>query len=132
MAAKNTCILYGDIIEYVEGNDALSDAQVAELYRAQLAYINGRDVVIKDPEVKGIWRFVKSRIDKDNKLYENKCERNKANAAKSKPTQATASETERPQANATERSHSLPNATERKRIGSDKKNNSEVVTISLF
>ena len=60
-AIKNT-ILYGDLIELVEGDDALSDAQIAELYRAQLAYINGRDVVIKDPEVKGIWRFVKSRI----------------------------------------------------------------------
>lgn len=79
-AEKNTCILYGDIIEYVEGDDALSDAQVAELFRVYLAYANGKAVKISDPEVKGIWRTIKSRVDKANANYAEKCERLKENA----------------------------------------------------
>ena len=78
-AEKNTCILYGDIIEYVEGDDALSDAQAAELFRVYLAYANGKEVKISDPEVKGIWRFIKSRVDKDNVKYEEKCEQLREN-----------------------------------------------------
>ena len=79
---KNTCILHGDMIEYIRGDDALSDSQTAELFRAYLSYINNEDVVITDAEVKGIWRMAKSQIDRDNTAYAERCKKAAENIKK--------------------------------------------------
>lgn len=70
---KNTCILYGDMLEYAKGDNALTDLQLAELFKAYLFYINDEEFIVTDPEVRGIWRMAKSQIDRDNAAYNERC-----------------------------------------------------------
>lgn len=100
MADHKSFIMYKDVLEYAED---LSNEQLGELYRAQLMYANGKDVEITDPEVKGVWRGIKHRMDKDAEAYQIKCEKNAANR---KGTSTTVNERERPSTTVNERERS--------------------------
>lgn len=57
--------------------DGLTDAQVGQLFRAMVNYENGKEVEISDPEVKGLWRGEKQKLDKADEKYRQTCEKNR-------------------------------------------------------
>lgn len=87
MGNKNSFIMYADAIEYTAG---MTDAQLGQLYRAQLQYANGIEPEITDDEVKGLWRIIKHQMNVNSDKYESKCEKMRANASKRKQKQAIA------------------------------------------
>lgn len=74
-------VVYSDTIEYIDG---LTDAQIGQLFKAQLQYANGIVPEIEDPEVRGVWRVVKHQMDVNREKYDSKCRQMRANATKSK------------------------------------------------
>lgn len=62
--------------------EGLSDEQLGQLFRAMLDHANGREAIIKDPEVKGIWRNTKRMMDISEERYQKKCEQNSRNATR--------------------------------------------------
>lgn len=68
---KNSFIVYTDNTEYM---DVLSDEQVGQLYRAQIAYAKGEDVDIPDLTVKALFMLMKGQMDRDNEKYQKKVE----------------------------------------------------------
>ena len=72
-------VVYGDIKESL---DELTDEQVATLFRGMVDY----HVTGKEPKFKGVLKFVfipiKQQMDRNTEKYEQRCERNRANANK--------------------------------------------------
>lgn len=88
---KNSFVVYTEILEYAGD---LTDEQLGQLYRAQLTYATGGTPVVTDPEVRGIWRVMKHRMDVDAEKYESKCQQLRANASKCKQMQADATKSQ--------------------------------------
>lgn len=89
---RSSFVVYAETLDYAGD---LTDAQLGQLYRAQLTYATGGTPVVTDPEVRGIWRVVKHRMDVDAEKYESKCQQARANASGRKRTQADATESQR-------------------------------------
>lgn len=60
---KKSFIACSDVIDCVAG---MTDAQIGQLYKAQLRYANGLEPGIADAEVKGLWRVIKKRMDEED------------------------------------------------------------------
>ena len=86
---KQSFIVYTDNIEYLE---ELTDAQVGQLYKAQIAYSRGEEPEISDPMVRLVFKMLKGQMDRDSEKYEGiVAQRKKAgeNGAKKKWQDAT-------------------------------------------
>lgn len=77
---KNSFIVYTDNLEYLE---ELSDAQLGQLYRAQILYAKGEQPKIEDQLVRLAFKVIKGQMDRNAQKYEEKCKRiEKINEAK--------------------------------------------------
>lgn len=65
-------LVYKDID--IEG---LTNNQLGELFKAMIDHANDREVKIDDPEVKGMWREIKKKMDASEEEYKKKCATNK-------------------------------------------------------
>lgn len=88
---RSSFVVYAETLDYAGD---LTDAQLGQLYRAQLTYATGGTPVVTDPEVRGIWRVVKHRMDVDAEKYESKCQQLRANASRYKQMQADATKSQ--------------------------------------
>ena len=87
-----------------------------ELMDALVEYfITGEEPTFANAALGGLFFLFKCRMDADGQIYDEKCEKNRANASKRKKSKANANEEEQSQANANERKRTLTNANERKR-----------------
>ncbi len=64
---KQSFIVYTDNIEYLE---ELTDAQIGQLYMAQIRYSRGEEPEISDPMVRLVFKMLKGQIDRDTEKYE--------------------------------------------------------------
>lgn len=69
---KKTFLVYKDID--IEG---LTKFQLGDLFQAMIDHANNREVAIEDPEVKGMWREIKKKMDSSDEEYKKKCATNK-------------------------------------------------------
>ena len=67
---KQSFIVYTDNIEYLE---ELSDAQIGQLYKAQIAYSRGEYPEITDPMVRFAFKVIKGQMDRDNAKWQETC-----------------------------------------------------------
>lgn len=94
MAINSYVCLYSS---YLETLKPFTDAEIGRIVMAMLTYAGTG----QEPEFSGnerfIWPSIKSQIDRDQKAYQNKCEKNQLNGAKGgRPKNRTViSETER-------------------------------------
>ena len=88
---KRSFVVYAEVIEYAGD---LTDEQLGQLYRAQLQYACGIIPEVRDPEVRGIWRGIRHRMDKDAERYESKCQQMRANGSKRKQMVADATKSQ--------------------------------------
>lgn len=72
LMTDKTFIVWKDVP--IEG---LTDAQIGQLFKAMVNYENGKEVNITDPEVKGLWRGEKQKLDKADESYKQTCENNR-------------------------------------------------------
>lgn len=64
---KQSFIVYTDNTEYLE---ELTDAQVGQLYKAQITYSRGEDPEISDPMVRLVFKMLKGQMNRDSERYE--------------------------------------------------------------
>lgn len=69
---KKAFLVYKDID--IEG---LTKLQLGDLFKAMIDHANEREVEIDDPEVKGMWREIKKKMDSADEEYKKKCATNK-------------------------------------------------------
>lgn len=60
----------------------MTDEQAGKLIKAIYAYQKGEEYEITDALLLGVFQMIKAKFDADRKLYEEKCEKNRANGAK--------------------------------------------------
>lgn len=60
----------------------MTDEQAGKLIKAIYAYQKGEEYEITDTLLLGVFQMIKAKFDADRKLYEEKCEKNRANGAK--------------------------------------------------
>lgn len=91
---KRTFLMYGEWQPLLEG---MSDEQAGQLFKKIYAYQTGKEYEIQDALILGVFNMIKAKFDADRKLYDEKCEKNRANGAKGgRPKkQEKAKETER-------------------------------------
>ncbi len=79
MAINSYVCLY---ISYLETLKPFTDAEIGRIVMAMLTYAETG----QEPEFPGnerfIWPSIKSQIDRDQKSYQDKCEKNRLNGAK--------------------------------------------------
>lgn len=76
---KNSFIIY---TEYREQIDLLNNEQKGILLDSLLRYQDGDELPEMDGMVQMCFSFIKARMDRDAKAYEEKCEKNRANVQK--------------------------------------------------
>lgn len=64
---KQSFIVYTDNTEYLE---ELTDAQVGQLYKAQITYSRGEEPEISDPMVRLVFKMLKGQMNRDSERYE--------------------------------------------------------------
>lgn len=91
---KRTFLMYSEWQPLLEG---MSDEQAGQLFKKIYAYQTGKEYEIQDALILGVFNMIKAKFDADRKLYDEKCEKNRANGAKGgRPKkQEKAKETER-------------------------------------
>lgn len=91
---KRTFLMYSEWQPLLEG---MSDEQAGQLFKKIYAYQTGNEYEIQDALILGVFNMIKAKFDADRKLYDEKCEKNRANGAKGgRPKkQEKAKETER-------------------------------------
>lgn len=72
-------------------------------------FLTGIAPTFDNPAVAGMFTMFKNRMDADDKHYEDKCEKNRANASKRKQSQANVTDGKQTQAIASERKQSQAN-----------------------
>ena len=83
--------------EYVEHVELLTNAEAGMLFKCILAKANDMDISVDIPSsVKMAFSFIAMRMDRDEKAYRDKCEKNRTNGANGgRPKKAVSEETER-------------------------------------
>jgi hypothetical protein len=76
---KRTFLMYGEWQPLLEG---MSDEQAGQLFKKIYAYQTGKEYEIQDALILGVFNRIKAKFDADRKLYDEKCEKNRANGAK--------------------------------------------------
>ena len=76
---KDSFVAY---VGWSESTETLSDAQAGQLFRAVFRYTaTGEAVVIDDPAVAMAFQFIRRDIDRDARLYNERCEANRENGS---------------------------------------------------
>lgn len=89
MKEKKSFLVYFD---WEAPFDCIDDESLGELFRAIMKYAkNGEAPEFADPTLYIIFSFVKTTIDRDYALYEEKCKKNSENAKKGASAKANAS-----------------------------------------
>lgn len=76
---KRTFLMYSEWHPLLEG---MSDEQAGQLFKKIYAYQTGKEYEIQDALILGVFNMIKAKFDADRKLYDEKCEKNRANGAK--------------------------------------------------
>lgn len=76
---KRTFLMYSEWQPLLEG---MSDEQAGQLFKKIYAYQTGKEYEIQDALILGVFNMIKAKFDADRKLYDEKCEKNRANGAK--------------------------------------------------
>ena len=76
---RRAFLMYAEWHPLLEG---MTDEQAGKLIKAIYAYQKGEEYEITDALLLGVFQMIKAKFDADRKLYEEKCEKNRANGAK--------------------------------------------------
>lgn len=76
---KRTFLMYSEWQPLLEG---MSDEQAGQLFKKIYTYQTGKEYEIQDALILGVFNMIKAKFDADRKLYDEKCEKNRANGAK--------------------------------------------------
>ena len=79
MAGMNHVCLY---VSYSESFAPYSDEEVGRMVRAMLTYTATGEIPLFDGNERFIWPTLKAQIDRDEAVYQERCEKNRANGAK--------------------------------------------------
>ena len=79
-------ILYADLLEKFRG---LNDAQLGQLFKSILMYVNGQEVVIDDPVTRLAFDVVRVELDKNEQKYQQITEKRKQAGSKHRGNQHT-------------------------------------------
>lgn len=108
MATKYFCCYY----DYRQKLAKLTDEQVGKVFRAAMLYAETGEISDLPFAESLVFDFIRYDIDQTKKEYERRCETNRANANRRKPSQATA--TDGNQAEATEANKNTNEKTNKK------------------
>lgn len=79
MAGMNYVCLY---VSYLESLAPFSDDEIGRMVRAMLIYTATGEIPLFDGNERFIWPTLKAQIDRDEAVYQERCEKNRANGAK--------------------------------------------------